>query len=115
MRIEQTGEILWRIRADETGDYSAIVDFEKKPVKKRIVVDGDITQLAPSLYRNRDIRTLGYPAERALADDQPISSIQISYPRARAEFADLSSASWLLFLFTLVFGFALRGVFRVTF
>ena len=115
LRIEETGEIFWRIRAESPGDYSAKVENNRQSVEKRILVNEDVTHLATSLYRTKDLRTLGYPAEPALSDNQPVASVEVSYPRARAEYAGLSSASWLLFLFTIVFGFTLRGVFRVTF
>lgn len=115
VRIDSTGEILWRIRAQKTGSYRAAFSIDQQEFEKLVVVGGQQARLAPSVYRANDIRTIGYPAEPALASDQPVASVAITYPRARGEFAGLSSASWLLVLFTLVFGFALRGVMGVTF
>jgi hypothetical protein len=115
VRVSATGEVVWRIRADVPGDYTATIRAGEDVIEKHIMVGEQLTRLAPSVYRANDFRTLGFPAEPALAADQPLASISVDYPRARGEFAGLSSASWLLFLFSIVFGFALRGVLGVTF
>lgn len=115
VRIDSTGEILWRIRAEKPGSHRAAFSVDQQKFEKLVVVGGQQARLAPSVYRASDIRTVGYPAEPALASDQPVASVAITYPRARSEFVGLSSASWLLILFTLIFGFALRGVMGVTF
>jgi len=115
VRVDDTGEVLWRIRADKPGSYRAAISIDQQEFEKLVVVGGQEARLAPAVYRASDIRSLGYPAEPALESERPISSVMISYPRSRGEFAGLSSASWLFFLFTLIFGFALRGVMGVTF
>ncbi|MBT8147246.1 MAG: hypothetical protein KJN90_10370 [Gammaproteobacteria bacterium] len=115
MRVPATGEVVWRIRAESPGDYTVTILAGERTVKKRMVVDAQQTHLATSVYRADDFRTLGFPAEPALAADQPLIDVSVQYPRARGEFIGLSSASWLLFLFSIIFGFALRGVLGVTF
>ena len=115
VRVSATGEVVWRIRADVPGDYTATIRAGETAIEKHIMVGEQLNRLAPSVYRANDFRTLGFPAEPALAADQPLTGISVDYPRARGEFAGLSSASWLLFLFSIIFGFALRGVLGVTF
>jgi len=115
LRINSTREILWRIHGDAPGNYQATFDVEDHSLVKQVVVNRYQTHLASTIYRANDIRTLGSPAEPALATDQPVASVSVGYPRARAEFAGLSSASWWLFIFTLILGFMLRGVMGVTF
>ncbi len=115
VRVPATGEVVWRIRADQPGDYMATIRDGDRSVRKDIMVGGQYTHIAPSRYRANDFRTLGFPAEPALPADQPLAAVSVDYPRARGEFAGLSSASWLLFLFSIIFGFALRGVMGVTF
>ena len=115
LRIDSTGEILWRIRADKPGVYRATFQIGERSVEKEIMVGENITHLSPVLYRSDDIRTIGYPAESALGGELPVSTVEVIYPRARGEFLGLSSASWLLFLFTLILGFLLRGGLGVTF
>jgi hypothetical protein len=115
MRIEETGEIFWRVQAMRSGSHRAVVRIGDRSFEKKVVVDRGVIPLATTLYPIDDIRSLGYPAEAGLNPDPPVTMIELDYPRARSEFAGLSSASWLLFLFTLILGFALRGVFGVTF
>jgi len=115
LRIDSAGEILWRISGMAPAKYELVFSVEGQSFNRRIVVDPEMTHIAPSVYRASDIRTLGYPAQPALAGDSPVSSVTVGYPRARGEFAGLSSASWLLFMFTLILGFAMRGMFGVTF
>lgn len=115
VRVAATGEVLWRIRAGAAGDHVATIRSAGNAIEKHIQVGAQYTRLAPSLYQSSSLLTLGYPAEPALAADQPMTRVSLEYPRARGEFAGLSSASWLLFLYSILFGFALRGIVGVTF
>ena len=63
-------------------------------------------------YRASDMRTLLYPRVAALPSDGPVASLAIDYPRARGEFAGLSSTSWMFFGMVMVFAFALRRLLR---
>ena len=66
-------------------------------------------------YRASDMRTLLYPRAAALPANGPVTTFAIDYPRARGEFAGLSSTSWLFFGMVMVFAFALRRAFDVSF
>ena len=66
-------------------------------------------------YSADDWRVLGSAVESALPVSAGVISTEVGYSRARGEFIGLSSASWLLLLFTLILGFLLRGLFGVTF
>jgi hypothetical protein len=81
VRVPATGEVVWRIRADEPGDYTAIIRADDDTIEKHIMVGEQLTRLAPSVYRADDFRTLGFPAEPALAADQPNNYVcTIKYP-----------------------------------
>lgn len=115
LRIEDTRQIMWRIRGNASGEHDAVIGFGDNEITKRIVVGDTVSRLAPVVYASGDWRMLGYPAERAIDSESGIIAVETPYERNRAEFAGLSSASWLLFLATLVLGFAMRGFFGVTF
>ena len=115
LRIDESKEILWRIQAKKPGKYRAIVKLEDQIVEKLVLVGQGAVPLSTVLYRADDIRSIGYPAEPALDKGLSVSEIELTYTRARDEFGGLSSASWLLMLFTLILGFAMRGLFGVTF
>lgn len=114
MRVDDEQSILWRVRAEEAGDYVMRVRIGAREFSKHVRV-GESGEVSPAIYCANDIRTLAYPLETALEPGSTVSSIQMTYPRSRADFAGLSSASWILFAASLVFGFLLRGLFGVTF
>jgi hypothetical protein len=114
LRLDDTREVFWRIRVVEPGRHSVGIRIGDHEMTRQVVA-GETGKLWPVTYRGGDWRVLGSPAEPALADDGAIEMTEVSYIRARAEFLGLSSASWLLLGFTLLFGFALRGLFGVTF
>ena len=115
LRIDKTGEILWRIRAVRPGEYQIKLHVGGQEFKKRVVVGIDSPHLSPARYPANNLNVLLYPAEPALRSEASVSAIQLFYPRSRAVYAGLSSASWILFGASLVFGYALRGLFGVTF
>jgi hypothetical protein len=115
LHIPDRNQVLWRIRGEFPGEHTAGIDVAGERVERRIVVGDGGLPLAPATYRENDWRILGYPAERPLPADSPMNSVEVDYPRARAEWLGLSSMSWLLFGATLVLGFALRGALGVTF
>jgi hypothetical protein len=114
LRIDAQKRILWRVRAPEPGKYTVGIRAADGESHKQVVV-GAKGRLSPTVYPANDFRTLGYPLEPALRADSDVTSITVGYARSRGEFAGLSSASWILFALTLVYGYALRGLFRVTF
>jgi hypothetical protein len=115
LRIDDTRQIMWRIRGNASGEHEAVIGLGDNEITKRIVVGDTFGRLAPVVYASGDWRMLGYPAEPAIDSATGIIAVEMPYERDRAEFAGLSSASWLLFLATLVLGFAMRGFFGVTF
>ena len=115
LRINETGQILWRIRADSDGEHEIGLHIDDKSATKQVIVGSSGARLATTVYRSGDWRVLGYPAESPVSPDIGVLSVELDYPRARGEFAGLSSASWILMGVTLVLGFALRGIFGVTF
>ena len=114
LRVDARHSILWRVRAEKPGNYTMRVQLGAHEFSKRVRVGG-AGDISPAIYQANDIRTLTYPLEAALAPESAVSSIQMTYPRSRAVFAGLSSASWILFGATLLLGFLLRRAFGVTF
>lgn len=115
LRIPETNEIVWRIRAVEPGAYTVKCKIGNQEFERRVVASVPDVALSPAVHRSRDLYTLTAPAEPALESDAGVAVIELAYPRARPAFAGLSSASWILFAASLGFGFLLRGFFQVTF
>lgn len=115
LRIEQDGQLLWRLRMNADGVHKINLQVEDQSLERRIQVGPGTTPLWPQAYSSDDWRVLGSVAEPPLPAGSLVISTEIEYDRARGEFIGLSSASWLMLLFTLILGFLLRGLFGVTF
>jgi hypothetical protein len=115
LRIDATGEVTWRLRAEAVGAHDVQIVLGDERVAKTIRVGGNGVGVATELYRPGDWNALLYPQEPALDANGTVSALTFSYPRAGGEWLGLSSASWMFFLSSILFGFALRGLFGVTF
>ena len=115
LRIDETGEVVWRLRGKRAGTYDVHIRLGDSEIEKQVRVAANGSWVATELYRASDWTTLLYPQEPPLPADGPAASLRFEYPRARGDFAGLSSASWIFFGSSMLFGFALRGLFGVTF
>lgn len=114
LRVESTRELLWRLRASAPGDYQIGIEIGADRVEKRVVVGRQDISVSPKVFRANDVRTLVYPMEPALDRGAEAVTIHLDYPRSGG-LAGLSTESWILFGGSLLFGFAMRGLFDVNF
>ena len=114
LRADSSGEIYWRVRATTPGFHNLKIHVGKEHAERIVNAEGSGGVMTMA-YRASDMRTLLYPRVAALPSDGPVASLAIDYPRARGEFAGLSSTSWLFFGMVMVFAFALRRFFDVSF
>jgi hypothetical protein len=115
LRIDSTGEIVWRIRAQSPGDHRIEIGVDGWRVDGHLLAGSGGGQVSTSVYRGDAFAVLAYPGERSLPVSVPVRSIHVTYPRRRATFAGLSTASWLFVGSSILFGFAVRGRLGVTF
>ncbi len=115
LRIDETREIVWRVRAAVDGEFIARVWLGEESIAKRIVVNGQKTHVSSSVYRGNDLNALAYPAEGSLPNDSSVRAIHLDYPESRGFYLGLSSATWIFFAASMAAGFALRGPLGVTF
>jgi hypothetical protein len=113
LRASSAGQVHWRLRAAEPGLHVVRIQGSGDTSEKVAAVGVRGVQLAPALHQASDPNTALYPGEPALADGLSITRVELTYPRQRAVFAGLSSASWIFAGLTIVAGFALRGPLRV--
>ncbi len=114
LRADASGEIYWRVRAMTPGFHTLKVHVGEEQADRIVNAEGSRGVMTMA-YRANDMRTLLYPHVAALPADGPVTSLAIDYPRDRGEFAGLSSTSWLFFGMVMVFAFALRRLFDVSF
>ena len=115
LRIDRDGRLMWRLRVNEAGQHDLGIRLDGSDYQRRLLAEPGAGKLWPQAYNAADWRILGSAAEPPLPAGSPIIRTEIDYARARGQFVGLSSASWWLLLFTLILGFALRGLFGVTF
>ena len=117
LRIPDQNEIDWRIRAQEAGDQDLTFNVSGEEIRQKVVVsEKGLMQVSPfasaSASGFRD--TLLNPAQKPLPAGSRVEQIKIGYPANSIEIFKWH-VHWLVVVFVLsiVFGFALKGLFRV--
>ena len=109
------GRVFWRLRAEGEGDHVLRVRVGGDAFEKSWAVGGEPRKIP--LKRLRGLEAVLYPGEAALPAAAPLRSLELGvHPRALRFLPDgeLGIVLWFLAL-SLVAGFALRGLFGVTF
>ena len=115
LRIEEEREIDWRLRAGAAGDYDLTLRLGSASFTKSLRVGG--TRLAP-ISNLRPGRTfldrVFNPGEKPLPPELGVASVEVDHPERRLPLLGLR-LHWLVayFALSIVFGFALKGVFKV--
>jgi uncharacterized membrane protein (DUF106 family) len=114
LRMPATGQVAWRIRAQESGVYHLPIDIGGHKVSKSVVVADTLARLSPRRAGTRFWDLVLNAGEQPLPENTALASIEVQYPtRSIALFGwDLH---WLVvfFVFSMVSGFALKGILRV--
>jgi uncharacterized membrane protein (DUF106 family) len=114
--IPSEAKVAWRLHAEEPGDFDLGVRIGDSPRVEKIV------RVTPRTVRLSPIRTdrgfwsqLLYPAEPPLPAGQPIRAITLGYPDREISLLGFH-LHWMIpfFALSIVFAFALRGLFKVT-
>lgn len=117
LRIPDQNEIDWRIRARDTGDQYLTFNVQGGEIRQKVIVsEKGLVQVSPlaSASASGFTDALLNPALRPLPGDSPVEQIRIDYPAMSIEIYKWH-VHWLVIVFVLsiVFGFALKGLFRV--
>jgi len=116
LRIDRTGEVVWRLRALRAGEHALQIAIGDAKLDTRIRVGAGPEPLVPATYAHSDPRLLLAPEAsplNAAAGTAALRAVEIDYPAAHAFTLGLSSAGWLFFAASVVAGFALRRPFGV--
>lgn len=111
--LPSLNEMVWRLEPRERGDYELRVKFGEDSFGKSLRVTEDVVRRSPERVSGGLLEQLLHPAEKPLPPSA-VAAISVGYPRAGAEFFDLSSWVWIFFGITIVLAFALRKPFKVT-
>jgi hypothetical protein len=107
-------QVFWRLRAEEPGDHVLHISIAGSIYLKKWAVGGAARKVP--LRRLRGLEAILYPGEPALPGGGPVLAMELGlHPRALGPLpaGELGIVLWT-FGFSLVAGFAVKGVFGVT-
>jgi hypothetical protein len=109
VHIPSEGLIVWRVQAQQSGDYEVNVQLPPDSFSKRVLVSRRLARLSPIRLRGRWWERILISAEPALPAGAAISSIEVEYPPRTVAFAGIAwNWIWLLFVLSLVTGFVFK-------
>jgi hypothetical protein len=115
LRIPGEREVDWRIRAQEPGAHELKFKMPGQDVVQKVIVSGGgLTQISPLVSASDTRDMLLNPSLKPLPEGSIVERIRIDYPANSVEVYKWH-VHWLVVVFVLsiVFGFALKGLFRV--
>lgn len=115
LRIEEEREIDWRLRAGKKGVHDLVLILNGQKLKKKIAVaQAQLNKLSPIKVQKNFITELMNPGEAPLPSNSTLEAIEIVYRSKNMNFFGWQ-IHWLIVYFALsiIFGFALKVLFRV--
>jgi len=115
LKIPGGKEINWRIRATELGSHNLTFNVEDYSFNKEVVVsDKGLKHITPASFKSEFWNFVLSPGEKAIPDNPYVEEITVSYPLNSIKVYKWG-LHWLVVIFVLsiVFGFALKGLFKV--
>jgi hypothetical protein len=113
--IKADSQVLWRLVAERDGDYELGLDVAGARLTKTVRVTPLVVRLSPERVDSGFLSQLLYPAEPPLPWGSPVRAIRLSYPGREIDVLG-HGMHWMIpfFVLSIVFAFALRGLFKVT-
>lgn len=116
VRVPEKREISWRLQALKNGEYPVTVTVDGDSVSHTVFIGND------SRFRKMSAVTTGdqwnqlwHPANPPVAGDSAVQEVSVHYAEAKFKLLGWLEMHWVIafFLLSLIFGFALKGVFGV--
>ncbi len=115
VRIPDLSEVVWRVKAVTPGKGRFVLRSGGRAVEKSVAVGGpSMAKVSALASRGSFWRRVLYPGEPPLPPGTAVRTIEILYP-AKSLTAFGLNVHWLVayLVLSVVFGFALKGVFKV--
>jgi len=115
LRLPKEMEINWRVRANEAGEHNLIFDISGDKSRKSVIVSNGELRRVSRVATSSLWGSFLNPGEEPLQNSL-VKQIEVDYP-SRPILIFGWEFHWLLvfFVLTMIFGFALKGLFRVDF
>jgi hypothetical protein len=111
VHVPSASEVVWRVLAEKSGEYTVNVQAADQTFSKRVVVGAGLTRLSPVRLRGKFWERIFVSGERALPENNPIQSIDVHYPARNIAFAGLEwNWIWLFFVLSLAAGFLFKSI-----
>lgn len=109
-------ELVWRIAAEEWGDYDLVFDVGGQRVTKSLQVSHGVIARRSTVRPASFLDQILYPAEPPLPGSLPIAKITVDYPPADGGVGWHNDLAWLgvFFVLSVIFAFALKKPLGVT-
>ncbi len=113
--VKAESQLLWRLVAEREGDYELSLDVAGAHLTKTVRVTPKAVRLSPVRVDRGFVSQLLYPAEPPLPAGSPVRAVHLSYPEREVSVLG-HPMNWMIpfFVLSIVFAFALRGLFKVT-
>lgn len=111
VHVPAENTVVWRVAAETDGDYNVKVQTSSQAFSKRVVVAQGLARLSPVRLRGPFWERLFVSGEPALPKNSGVQSIEVEYPSRNIAFAGFAwNWVWLLFVLSLVAGFAFKTI-----
>jgi hypothetical protein len=111
VHVPSASEVVWRVLAEKSGEYTVNVQAVDQTFSKRVVVGAGLTRLSPVRLRGKFWERIFVSGEHALPENNPIQSIGVQYPTRKIAFAGLEwNWIWLFFVLSLAAGFLFKSI-----
>ncbi len=112
--LPAANQLAWRLHASQPGSYELQLQAGTETVTKSLVSSEKVVRRSPSRVKGF-LDQLLYPAEEPLPAASPIDHISLAYAETDVDILGFK-LHWMIwfFILSLVFAFALKGVFDVT-
>jgi hypothetical protein len=115
VRIADEHEVVWRLKAVSPGEGRLLLRTGGRTIGKTVTVGGRrLTKISTLASRGSLVSRILYPGEAPLPAGTAVRSVEILYPAASLGAFGLH-IHWLVayLVLSIVFGLALKGVFKV--
>ncbi len=114
VRIDSEGEVDWRLRAVAPGVHDVVVTVGGERLTKEVAVGGPLMAVSEARVGGSVLDELLNPGEPALRSGSEVTRVEVAYPPGRMSLFGWY-VHWLVpfFLLSIVFGYALKGFFKI--
>lgn len=115
LRNPEEAEVDWRMRAKELGEHTIIVKARNYSFQKRVVIsDKMFARVSPNVVASNILEIIFNPGEKPIPKNPLIKRIEVGYPSRLIEIFGWKT-HWvvLFFIFSIISGFAFKGVLGV--